>query len=273
MNMTSTLPKNLANGAPKMSQNQKNHVKVGQKSRWCSSFSSITVVWFTINSFQRVKRSIRTTAWPFWDVYVKQFVVNGWICGQTTHRFFSTIMRLHIPAWLWMNFWLNMKQKSLLSHRFRRPRAIRSVWKIGLTVGMLVLAQKEPILKAIMNICIKIHKNVVFSTSPSQIWSNDIISNMPGNDISKEKEIFWNELQQAFRGTSLVHLEPNSGSFFSRTQLLLNLLQCILESFFSMQSANYSKPSILFLKLNPWIIEFILNFEVSKLLYNFNTLI
>ena len=27
---------------------------------------------------------------------------------------------------------------------------------------MLVLAQKEPILKAIINICIKIHQNVVF---------------------------------------------------------------------------------------------------------------
>ena len=33
---------------------------------------------------------------------------------------------------------------------------IRSVWKIGLAVGMLVLAQKEPILKAIIKICIEI---------------------------------------------------------------------------------------------------------------------
>ena len=77
MNMTSKLPNNLANGAPKMSQNQKNHVKVGQKSRWCSSFSSITVVWCTMNSFQRVKRLMRNTTWPFWIVYVKQFDVNG----------------------------------------------------------------------------------------------------------------------------------------------------------------------------------------------------
>ena len=34
---------------------------------------------------------------------------------------------------------------------------------------MLVLAQKESILKTIIMICIKIHKNVVFLTSPGQI--------------------------------------------------------------------------------------------------------
>ena len=32
------------------------------------------------------------------QVYVKKFVVNGRICGQTTHGFFTTIMRRHIPA-------------------------------------------------------------------------------------------------------------------------------------------------------------------------------
>ena len=41
-------------------------------------------------------------------------------------------------------------------------RPIRSVWKIELTVSMLVFAQKEPTLNAIIKICIKIHKNVVF---------------------------------------------------------------------------------------------------------------
>ena len=92
------------------------------KSRSCSSFFSITVVWFIINSFQRVKRSIRNTTWPFWGVYVKQFVVNGRICGQPTHKFFTTIMRRHIPACSWLNFWLNTKQKSLLSH------CIRQIW-------------------------------------------------------------------------------------------------------------------------------------------------
>ena len=70
----------------------------------------------TMNSFQRVKRSIGNTTWPFWGVYAKKFVVNGRICGQTTHGFFTTIMRHHIPAWLWLNFWLNRKQKLLLSH-------------------------------------------------------------------------------------------------------------------------------------------------------------
>ena len=40
--------------------------------------------------------------------------------------------------------------------------SIKSVWKIGLTDGMLVLAQKEPFLKAIIKICIKMHKNVFF---------------------------------------------------------------------------------------------------------------
>ena len=39
---------------------------------------------------------------------------------------------------------------------------------------MLVLSQKEPILNAIIKICIKIHKNVVFLTSPGQIWSDGI---------------------------------------------------------------------------------------------------
>ena len=38
---------------------------------------------------------------------------------------------------------------------------MRSEWKIGLTFGMLVLAQKEPILKAIIKICFKVHKNVI----------------------------------------------------------------------------------------------------------------
>ena len=123
----------------------------------------------------------------------------------------TTIMPRHIPAWLWLNFLLNMKQKSLLTTVFARfgflglfpvsetqistpenapwvswghkkkfaegtkghtGRApIRSVWIIGLTVGMLVLAQKEPTLKAIIKICIKVHKNV-FLTSPDQIWSD-----------------------------------------------------------------------------------------------------
>ena len=27
---------------------------------------------------------------------------------------------LHIPAWLWLNFWIKTKQKSLLSHRIRQ---------------------------------------------------------------------------------------------------------------------------------------------------------
>ena len=120
MNMTSKLPNNLANGAPKMSQNRKNHVEVRKKSSWYSSFSSITMVWFTMNSFQRVKRSIRNTTWPFWGVYVKQFVINGQICRQKIHGFFTTIMCRHIPAWLWLNFWLNTKQRSLLSHRIRK---------------------------------------------------------------------------------------------------------------------------------------------------------
>ena len=39
---------------------------------------------------------------------------------------------------------------------------------------MLILAQKEPILKAIIKIFIKIHKNVVFLTRPGQILSDGI---------------------------------------------------------------------------------------------------
>ena len=41
---------------------------------------------------------------------------------------------------------------------------------------MLVLAQKEPLLKAMIKICIKIHKNVVdFNPSGSNLirWYND----------------------------------------------------------------------------------------------------
>ena len=36
-----------------------------QSSEWRMAFSLITVVWFTINSFQRDKRSIRNTTWLF----------------------------------------------------------------------------------------------------------------------------------------------------------------------------------------------------------------
>ena len=43
-----------------------------------------------------------------------------------------------------------------------QPMLITSVWKIELSVSMLVLAQKEPILKAIIKICIKIDANVIF---------------------------------------------------------------------------------------------------------------
>ena len=55
-----------------------------------------------------------------------------------------------------------IKRNSLKELRPYRPRSIKSVRKIGLSVGILVLAPKEPILKAIIKICIKIHKNVVF---------------------------------------------------------------------------------------------------------------
>ena len=30
------------------------------------------------------------------------------------------MMRRHIPAWLWLYFWLNTKHKSLLRHRIRQ---------------------------------------------------------------------------------------------------------------------------------------------------------
>ena len=37
---------------------------------------------------------------------------------------------------------------------------------------MLVSAPKEPILKAIIKICIKINKNIFFLTIPGQSWSD-----------------------------------------------------------------------------------------------------
>ena len=48
-------------------------------------------------------------------------------------------------------------------------QCIRSVWKIGLTVGMLVLAQNEPILKAVIKIGLKYIKTFFFLTSLGQI--------------------------------------------------------------------------------------------------------
>ena len=44
---------------------KKNTSKSVKKSKRCSSFSSITRVWFTMNSFQRVKRSVRNNIWSF----------------------------------------------------------------------------------------------------------------------------------------------------------------------------------------------------------------
>ena len=46
-------------------------------------------------------------------------------------------MRRHIPAWLWLNFWLNMKQKSFLSHRIRQITFSFSFFQNGFKVQLL----------------------------------------------------------------------------------------------------------------------------------------
>lgn len=51
---------NRPNGVKKTSRNRKNHARVAQKSRRCSLFSSIFVVWCIMNTFQRAKQSTRS---------------------------------------------------------------------------------------------------------------------------------------------------------------------------------------------------------------------
>lgn len=72
----------------------------------------VFLVWI-INALHRIKRPWKEYYLPFWGLYVKQFVINGRICGQTV-GFFTAIMRRHIPIWLQLNFRSNTEQKALL---------------------------------------------------------------------------------------------------------------------------------------------------------------
>ena len=62
----------------------------------------------------------------------------------------------------------DIKENSRRELKSIPENAFKNVLMIGLFVGISELAQKEPILKAIIKICIKIHKTV-FLTSPGQI--------------------------------------------------------------------------------------------------------
>ena len=55
-----------------------------------------------------------------------------------------------------------IKRNSLKALKSIPAETYKKCMKIGLTVGMLLFAQKEPNLLAIIKICTKIHKNVVF---------------------------------------------------------------------------------------------------------------
>ena len=78
-------------------------------------------------------RIIENVTWVFWGVYsienaniwVQHLLwIDSTLCGSCfgyeARRRQTTIMRRHFPAWLWLNFWLNSKEKSLLSHRIRQ---------------------------------------------------------------------------------------------------------------------------------------------------------
>ena len=74
-----------------------------QKSRWCLLFSSIFLVQYITNSFQRDRRSIKNTIWLYWSVWVRKSLRNGQICGRAIRRFYTTTMRHHIKRQLWLN--------------------------------------------------------------------------------------------------------------------------------------------------------------------------
>ena len=59
----------------------------------------------------------------------------------------TTIMRRHIPAWLWLNFWLNTKQNSLLSYRIRQiwlPVTFSCFQKSNIRSGERAINQLRP---------------------------------------------------------------------------------------------------------------------------------
>lgn len=75
--------------------------------------------------------------------------------------------------------WYKLDETEKIRWKRSKPSLLTSVWKIGLCVGMLVLAQNEHILKTISEICIKSDEHVVFfSWQPGHILWGDGIYDM-----------------------------------------------------------------------------------------------
>ena len=106
-------------------------------------FFFVTLVWFTMTSFHRVKRSIRNTNC---NTNLKasrevrlQHDFNSHICQTRTEP--------HICR--------RTGNESIESHLLKAPKAIHKCMENLLSVGLYVLAQKEPSSQATINICIK----------------------------------------------------------------------------------------------------------------------
>ena len=77
----------------------KNHVKVGQKPRCCSSYSLITVNKVNKEYYLAVLRRL-----------LEAIVANDRFCGQKIHGFIG----------FWLTFWPNTKPESTLSHQINQ---------------------------------------------------------------------------------------------------------------------------------------------------------
>ena len=91
------------NGGQKTSWYRQIHVKIAQKSWWCSLFSSISVVSCISNSFQRDRWSLKNTIQPYWRICVRKSVRKSQIHRKIICGFYTTIKCHLIERQLWPN--------------------------------------------------------------------------------------------------------------------------------------------------------------------------
>lgn len=109
----SKLPNKLANDASKWTEAEKNRSKSVKNQG--NDYRGVVHRELVPQS-----QTVDEENWTFWGVFVTQFVVNNRICGQKVHWFFPTMLRRHILAWFWQNFWPNPNRELLLSQRIRQ---------------------------------------------------------------------------------------------------------------------------------------------------------
>lgn len=144
-------------------------------------FFLITVAWFTLNSFNRVNKEYYVAIWRRLREAICRNRQYMW-----TEKFliFCTILRRHILVRLWLTFLVQCETRVIAQPLcstdldpggFFLPPSWCLYKNIGLYKSMLEFARNAPILKAILNFCIKIHENIFFFVSPSESWSVQII--------------------------------------------------------------------------------------------------